>query len=126
MHQVRSKVNEVLENFALWRDSERAHCTNDAELAELVFHKLFEPLEEFLQRTTGRSKGKDCQGTAVDLALYSFSLDIRIVVVLADMIRKHSSDKDWSKLALTLPCAESAKSDDVCALFCPTDMTNLV
>jgi len=85
---------QILENFALWRDSERAHCFNDAELEKLVDHKLYEPLEPFLLRTAGLSKGKDIQGSAVDLALYSFSLDVRVVVVLADMIRGHSSDTD--------------------------------
>ena len=95
-----STREQILVNFNKWRDGLRSWFPSNADLEEQVFNVLGQsPSEEFQAHVAGLIPGEGRLGTFQDLALYTFSLDVRVVVVHADMIKADSSDE-----ALTLAC----------------------
>ncbi len=53
--------------------------------------------KDYLRHAAGLESGLAKQGLIQDLALYTLFLDIRVVVVFADMIHADSSDKQLSE-----------------------------
>jgi hypothetical protein len=96
---VESTREQILVNFNKWRDGLRSWFPSNADLEEQVFNVLGQSSEEFQAHVAGLIPGEGRLGTFQDLALYTFSLDVRVVVVHADMIKADSSDE-----ALTLAC----------------------
>jgi hypothetical protein len=94
-----STREQILVNFNKWRDGLRSWFPSNADLEEQVFNVLGQSSEEFQAHVAGLIPGEGRLGTFQDLALYTFSLDVRVVVVHADMIKADSSDE-----ALTLAC----------------------
>jgi len=82
-----------------------------------VFNILGETSEDYRSHAAGLVKGA-LMGTLYDLALYTFSLDVRVVVVRADGIHEHSSNKDVDSCFLHVVLEEECeKRRVVCAVL---------
>ena len=107
-----STREQILVNFNKWRDGLRSWFPSNADLEEQVFNVLGQSSEEFQAHVAGLIPGEGRLGIFQDLALYTFSLDVRVVVVHADMIKADSSDE-----ALTLACFPRPSDVIVCAVL---------
>ena len=62
-----------------------------------MFESVSSTSKDYLLHAAWLSKGLDLQGLVQDLAIYTLFLDVRVVVVMADLIRADSSEEDLSE-----------------------------
>ena len=109
---------QILFNFTRWRDRVRGFCCSEAELEAQVYSAVCSTSKHYLLHAAGLTPGKDLQGLVQDLALYTLFSDIRVVVVIVDMIHANSNEKQLSDACVVAGFeGESEKRRVVCAIL---------
>ena len=87
----------ILSNFTRWRDRVWGFCCDETDCEAKVFESVSSTSKDYLLHAAGLSKGLDLQGLVQKLAIYTLFLDVRVVVVMADLIVQIRARKNCLK-----------------------------